>query len=106
MAHQERFEAGRLRFLGNGDTDQNRDSPVAEALLDELQAGLPLLAIERRTKTFDRIVVDQEISLKRWALLLERFLGRVPLAWVFANNHFAGHAPATIRTLAQMVGRE
>lgn len=60
--------------------------------------------VERKTRTFDRIVVDREIALKRWALLLERLLGRVPLAWVFANNHFAGHAPATIRTLAKMVG--
>jgi uncharacterized protein YecE (DUF72 family) len=62
--------------------------------------------VERRTRTFDRIVVDREIGLKRWALLLEKFLGRVALAWVFANNHYAGHAPATIRTLAQLIGRE
>ncbi len=61
--------------------------------------------VERKTRTFDRIVVDREIALKRWKLLLEKLLGRVPLAWVFANNHFAGHAPATIRTLAEMVGR-
>ena len=52
------------------------------------------------------LFMDREIALKRWALLLEKLLGRVPLAWVFANNHFAGHAPATIRTLAEMVGRE
>jgi hypothetical protein len=39
-------------------------------------------------------------------LLLEKLLGRVPLAWVFANNHFAGHSPATIRTLAEMVVQE
>ena len=63
-------------------------------------------ATERRTKTFDKIVVNQEIPLKRWALLLEKLLGRVPLAWVFANNHFAGHAPATVRTLREMVGKE
>jgi uncharacterized protein YecE (DUF72 family) len=63
-------------------------------------------ATERRTKAFDKIVVNQEIPLKRWALLLEKLLGRVPLAWVFANNHFAGHAPATIRTLAGMLGQE
>jgi len=31
-------------------------------------------------------------------------LQRVPEAYVYANNHYAGHGPATIRDLAARVG--
>ena len=59
--------------------------------------------IDRRTKTFDRIVFDQDRRLARWADLLAATLGRVPETYVYANNHYAGHGPATIRDLAQRV---
>jgi uncharacterized protein YecE (DUF72 family) len=57
-------------------------------------------AVDDRTETFDRIVIDQSRRLARWAAVLERFMERVPLGWIYANNHFAGHGPATIRDLA------
>lgn len=60
-------------------------------------------AIEKETKTFDRIVVDRSESLARWGELLKEVLENVPAAYVFANNHFAGHGPATIRELASLV---
>ncbi len=62
--------------------------------------------VERRTRTFDRVVVDREVGMRRWALLLRKLTDRLPLAWVFANNHFAGHAPATARTLRQLVDED
>jgi uncharacterized protein YecE (DUF72 family) len=54
---------------------------------------------------FDRIVVDQSARLERWVALLRESLGRVPETFAYANNHYAGHGPATIRELADLVKR-
>jgi uncharacterized protein YecE (DUF72 family) len=59
-------------------------------------------AVERRTKTFDRIVLDQAASLGRWAHLL-RTLASSADGFVYANNHFAGHGPETARELRRLV---
>jgi uncharacterized protein YecE (DUF72 family) len=59
--------------------------------------------IEAMTKNWDRIVVDQSASLQRWAGLLSRGLRDVPTVYVFANNHYAGHGPATVRELRALV---
>ena len=56
--------------------------------------------VEERTKVFDRIVLDKGEEIERWAGLLEEMLEVVPKAYVFANNHYAGHGPATIEALA------
>jgi uncharacterized protein YecE (DUF72 family) len=58
-------------------------------------------AVESVTDRFDRVVVDQGPRLQRWAALLARLVPRVERAYVFANNHYAGHAPATCRRLRQ-----
>ena len=60
-------------------------------------------AVDARTKTFDRIVVDQAASLQRWADVMREVLARVPVTYAFANNHFAGHGPQTIRDLAALL---
>lgn len=60
-------------------------------------------AVEDRTKTFDRIVMDKGPRLTRWAQLLREIIPRAQRTLVFANNHFAGHGPATIRDLAAQV---
>jgi uncharacterized protein YecE (DUF72 family) len=60
-------------------------------------------AVDRRTKTFDRLVLDKTASLERWSVVLRDLLERVPKVYVFANNHYAGHGPATIRALADLV---
>ncbi len=60
-------------------------------------------AVEARTRTFDRVVMDQGPRLSRWARLLREVIPRSERTLVFANNHFAGHGPATIRDLAALV---
>lgn len=60
-------------------------------------------AIDALTETFDKIVVDQSERLRRWSKVLTAFLAKVPELYVFANNHYAGHGPATIRTLMEMI---
>ena len=59
--------------------------------------------MERKTNTLDKIVLDRSRSQQRWASLLKEVMNRVPKTYVFANNHYAGHGPATIRELAQQV---
>jgi uncharacterized protein YecE (DUF72 family) len=59
-------------------------------------------AIESITTTWEREVVDQTATLERWAALLAAFASRGVPTFVFANNHFAGHAPATVRRLESL----
>ena len=58
--------------------------------------------IELITKSWDKEVVDQSDKLGRWANVLKRLADRDIRAFVFANNHYSGHAPATARQLRQM----
>jgi uncharacterized protein YecE (DUF72 family) len=60
-------------------------------------------ATEARTKTFDGIVLDKSHDLDRWAALVRDVLARVPEVYAFANNHYAGHGPSTIRDLVARV---
>ncbi|MFN0242434.1 MAG: DUF72 domain-containing protein [Planctomycetota bacterium] len=60
-------------------------------------------AIEARTDRFDRIVVDQGERLARWARTIERVRKKVAETFAYANNHYAGFAPETIRELARQL---
>ena len=60
-------------------------------------------AVEAQTKTFDRVVIDQGAKLDRWAALLRELSPRVRETFAYANNHFAGYGPATIRELARKI---
>ena len=62
--------------------------------------------IDELTKTFDKIVLDQSDRLKRWAELLRALAPTVRETYVFANNHYAGHGPATIDELAALIAAE
>lgn len=59
--------------------------------------------VEDLTDTFDRVVVDQSARIDRWAEWLAAALPRTSETFAYANNHFAGHAPATIRELARAI---
>ncbi|MGQ0551686.1 MAG: DUF72 domain-containing protein [Planctomycetota bacterium] len=56
-------------------------------------------AVERLTKTFDKLVLDKSASLDRWAGLI-KVMGQDSDGFVYVNNHFAGHGPETVRQLA------
>ena len=63
-------------------------------------------AVEAKTETFDRIVLDQTERLERWAELLELLGSRVRETFAYANNHYAGFGPATIRELVRRLSGE
>ena len=60
-------------------------------------------AVDRATKTFDAIVLDKSDSLLKWASLMQVAQTRASEIYVYSNNHFAGHGPATTRALREMV---
>lgn len=62
-------------------------------------------AIDQITTRFDQIVVDQSARLERWAKLLATLRERTGEIVVYANNHYAGHAPDSIRDLIARVER-
>ena len=60
-------------------------------------------AVDARTSTLDHVVIDRGDRLQRWAGLLRDSIGVVPMTYTYANNHYAGFAPDTIRELAGLV---
>ncbi len=60
-------------------------------------------AIERITTKWDQEVVDQSTHLLRWAGFLQRQIKRRTMTFIYVNNHYAGHAPSTLRKLMGMV---
>ena len=68
-----------------------------------------LIGDRRRTEAvaerFDRIVLDKSESLDHWAELLWDARSRVRHVFAYANNHYAGHGPATIQDLATRLAR-
>jgi uncharacterized protein YecE (DUF72 family) len=57
-------------------------------------------------KRFDKLVLDQRPRLERWAQVLRDVSADVPETYAFANNHYAGHGPATVAELAALVRGE
>ncbi|HZU38323.1 MAG TPA: DUF72 domain-containing protein, partial [Gemmataceae bacterium] len=58
--------------------------------------------VEKLTQTFDHVVVDRSAQLRDDAQAISLISQRVPVL-AFVNNHFAGHAPATIEELERIL---
>ena len=54
-------------------------------------------AIEELTQTWDKTVVDQSQDLTNWVEVFRQFLSRNLKVFAYANNHYAGHGPATVK---------
>jgi uncharacterized protein YecE (DUF72 family) len=61
--------------------------------------------IEAITHSWDKEVIDREESLERWAELVTRLIRREVATLIYINNHYAGHAPATLERLHDMILR-
>jgi len=55
--------------------------------------------IEEVTTTWDKTVVDRQSDLANWVVVLRRLVldRRIRRIFAFANNHYSGHAPATVK---------
>jgi uncharacterized protein YecE (DUF72 family) len=53
-------------------------------------------AIEAVTKTWDKVVVDRSGDIQDWVKFLRPIVRRGEKLFVYCNNHYAGHGPATV----------
>jgi len=101
-------------------TDLLREHNVAMALTDtsfmprpwEMKGALDLVtadfvyvrwlgnrkAIEKQITTWDKTVIDRQDDLRSLVVVLRRLVEdkRIRKIFAFANNHYAGHAPAAV----------
>ena len=62
--------------------------------------------IEEQTKTWDKTVVDRAKDLTKWAELLRQSISRNLTVFAYANNHYAGHGPATVKLFWELYNRK
>lgn len=58
--------------------------------------------IEERTKTWDKPIVNRRRELAEWVDVLGKLSRQRVEIFGYANNHFAGHAPATVRQFLEL----
>lgn len=63
-------------------------------------------AIEAVTKTWDEEVLDHTDRMLRWSKLIQGLTKQGVRSLVYVNNHYAGHAPTTVRRLKEMYEAE
>jgi len=60
--------------------------------------------IEKLTENWDKAIVDRRSDLKNWVDLLKQMVntGKILKLFAFANNHYAGHGPATVKLFTDL----
>jgi len=58
--------------------------------------------IEELTTTWDKTIVDRADDLRNWADLFRQFVSRNLKVYAYANNHYAGHGPGTVKLFWDM----
>jgi hypothetical protein len=59
--------------------------------------------MEETTTAWDKTIVDRKGELLGWVEACRAFLKRKIGIFAFANNHNAGHGPATVRFFLQVL---
>ena len=62
--------------------------------------------IEKQTKTWDKVIVDRRADLLEWVDLLRKVHEKRIQILAFANNHYAGHGPATVKLFLDLWNKE
>lgn len=105
-------------------TDLLRQHGVALALIDqswmprpwEIKEKLDLITadftyvrwlgdrkgIEELTESWDKTIIDRTSDLQNWVELLRKVHERRIQILAFANNHYAGHGPATVKLFSEL----
>lgn len=55
------------------------------------------LGIEEKTKVWNEVIEDRGSELREWVNVCREITRRGVTAHVYVNNHYSGHAPATVR---------
>jgi uncharacterized protein YecE (DUF72 family) len=60
--------------------------------------------IEKLTKTWDETIVDRQSEMYEWVRILRKVnQGKIRI-YAYANNHYAGHGPATVEQFQKLWG--
>ena len=59
--------------------------------------------IEEMTKLWDKTVIDRSTELQLWVEACRNILKRKIRVYAFANNHYGGHAPDTLRLFQKLL---
>jgi uncharacterized protein YecE (DUF72 family) len=62
--------------------------------------------IEEVTKTWDSIIVNRTRELREWVNICYKFNGRGIAIFAYANNHYMGFAPGTVRLFEDMLQKQ
>lgn len=58
--------------------------------------------IEKKTKTWDRIIVDRERETHIWIRHIREFLKQDRVVYAYYNNHYAGFGPGSVELLRKL----
>jgi uncharacterized protein YecE (DUF72 family) len=53
--------------------------------------------IKEKTTRWDKVIIDRARELREWVDYTQQIIRRGVPVHIYVNNHFAGHAPATVR---------
>ena len=67
-------------------------------------AYLRWMGPDRAITDYSHVQVDRSAELDAWAAMIPALLAQVRTMYGYANNHFAGHSPASIRMLQERLG--
>lgn len=60
--------------------------------------------IKEKTKTWDKVIVNRSRELAEWVEIVRKVHKRKVQIFAYANNHYSGHAPATIEQFQKLLG--
>lgn len=89
-------------WMPHGDELPKRINPVTSDFLYIRLLG-DRKKIEEITMTWEKEVIDHTDRLARWAKVIRELAPQVHETFTFANNHYAGHGPATVRRLKELL---
>jgi uncharacterized protein YecE (DUF72 family) len=64
---------------------------------------LRLMGVDQTIVDYSRVQVDRSRDLESWANVLWPYAEQGREVFVYINNHFAGHSPASARALQRLV---
>ena len=67
-------------------------------------AYVRLVGFHQEFKYLGEVQRDRSEDLATWASRIKELAARVERIYVYVNNHYAGHAPATVNRLAELLG--
>jgi uncharacterized protein YecE (DUF72 family) len=77
-----------IRFIGHR-------KQIDEIIQSRIRSG-------EKKREFDEIVIDRSAEMRRWIPPLSRIMEKGTPAYLYFNNHYAGHGPASARLFEKL----